>query len=137
MKLVKGKPPIYDSLVRAGLEPTEKTVFTYGDSLYIQDIDEKEITPLLIAHEEVHTKQQGHDIDFWWDKYVSNPQFRYEQELEAYATQYKKIIEIGVKDNIKKWFLNIFARDLASPVYGSLISVLDAESKIRNKAKYV
>lgn len=135
MKLIKGKPPIYENILKAGLKPTEKTVFTYGDSLYIQDMNESEIDPILLAHENIHTLQQGNDIDAWWDIYIHNTHFRYEQELEAYGGQYKYVLALNPPDKIKKFFLNTFATYLSSPMYGSLVSVLEAESKIRNKAK--
>lgn len=135
MNLIKGKPPVYDKIIQAGLKPRHNTVFTYGEDLYIQDIDENLIDDLLLSHEEVHTRQQGDDVEGWWDKYLSDKQFRYEQELEAYGIQYKALIDSGAKDRAKKWFLYMFASDLASPMYGELISINEAESKIRNRAK--
>lgn len=135
MQILKGKPPVYDRIIDAGLKPTENTVFTYGDKLYIQDLDEKQIEPVLLAHEETHTKQQGDDIEGWWDKYINDEKFRFDQELEAYGAEYKKVIDMGFKDKFKKYALNAFAKDLSSSMYGSIITIHEAESKIRNKAK--
>lgn len=135
MNLVKGKPPIYDKIIEAGLKPLSNTVFTYGDNLYIQDLDEKDIDPILLAHEETHVEQQGDKVEEWWAKYLSDIHFRYQQEIEAYGAGYKKLVSLGAKSKMQKWFLNRFASDLCSPMYGSLISIPEAESKIRNQAK--
>lgn len=137
MNLIKGTPPIYNKILEAGLTPTKNTVFTYGNDLYIQDIEEKDIDPVLLAHEETHTRQQGNDIEGWWDKYIHDEKFRYEQELEAYAYEYKKVIDMGFKDKFKKMALNAFATDLSSSMYGNICTLLEAESRIRNKAKYI
>lgn len=134
MILVKGKPPIYQKIIDAGLYPTDSTVFTYGDKLFIQDLNEKEIDPVLLAHEKHHSKQQGDRPNEWWDKYIFDEKFRFQQELEAYVVEYKMVKKL-FNNKIQKYALHRFAQDLSSSMYGNLITTPEAESRIRNQAK--
>ena len=88
MKIVNEKPPIFDKIVKAGMSPSlDSTIFTYGDTIY--NPSGRPIPDHLIAHEARHFKQQGNDPAAWWDKYLVDKEFRFEQEAEAYANQYK------------------------------------------------
>jgi len=129
MKLVQGKPPIYNKLIEAGLKPNERTVFTFGDTLFIQDLQEKDIDQFLLAHEKVHQRQQKNPHD-WWNRYISDPKFRFEQELEAYREQYI-FFKANMRTKYHKDFLFRIARDLSSPIYGCGISYIEAENLIR------
>jgi hypothetical protein len=82
----------------------------------------------------VHIKQQGDNPKEWWDKYLTDKKFRLEQEVEAYGIQFASLKSV-VRDDISKQFLTRFAVVLSSPMYGSMLSLQEAESKIRNYAK--
>lgn len=89
------------------------------------------ITPDLIVHEKVHFKQQGNYPEEWLDKYLEDPQFRLEQEVEAYSAQYKYCKELLPAKWSRK-FLEGFARSLSGTLYNNMLSYGEAESKIRN-----
>ena len=88
-----------------------------------------------MVHESVHTRQQGDDPKQWWNKYLENIGFRFEQELEAYAIQYAYILKTIKDKNMRFKLLFKLSQDLRSPIYGLKLSHSEAESKIRNEAK--
>ena len=73
----------------------KKPVWTYGDTIY--NPHDGVIDDFLLAHETVHMYQQGGSPSSWWDNYLSNPTFRFNQELEAYRVQFRVIRDM-VKD---------------------------------------
>jgi hypothetical protein len=96
-------------------------IFTYGDTIYTP----AQLSRSLVAHEKVHIKQQlGMGPEAWWDRYLEDPQFRLEQELEAHRAEYKA----GGK-------LSEIAERLASPLYGGLVSEDEAREMICSKQK--
>lgn len=106
-------------------------VFTYGDKLY--NPYKIKLVPHLIIHETVHSEQQK-DPKEWWDKYLKDPDFRLEQELEAYAKQYAYAKpQLNAKG--QELFLEKISFDLSSEVYGNIVSYQKAESDIRRIAK--
>lgn len=105
------------------------TVFTYGDTIYAPNL--KSLPDHLLTHENIHVIQQGKDPKGWWKKYLNDPKWRAEQELEAYKAQYKYASEF-VKDRNKiTRFLHNLASDLSSEMYGNCIDYLEAMKKIK------
>lgn len=84
-----------------------------------------------IIHEEVHLKQQlafGHnDIATysWARRYVEDPAFRLQQEIEAYTAQVNFLKENSNRQD-RKWRIKKIAEALSSAMYGNLISYEDA-----------
>ena len=82
-----------------------------------------------MAHEQTHTKQQGDDIDGWWDRYLSDFEFRLNQEVEAYHNQYMFLLDnYNRKD--RRVILSQISKDLASPIYGNLVTKEKAKELI-------
>ena len=132
IKIITDYPPNIQE-IRATFPITENQVFAYHPNIY--NPSGKEIEKHLKLHEEVHLKSQEKiGVQNWWFQYLTNPQFRLEEELIAYATQYafgKKVYG----DKIGKIMLHDFAVSLSSPLYGGIIETSKAETKIRIKAK--
>ena len=106
-----------------------KVVVTYGDIYYIPG---GWVMPShLVVHELVHTRQQGNNPDSWWDKYLSDVDFRLFQELEAYKEQYKFICKKLKDRNKQNLFLVDFARILSGPTYGNSITQKEAFERLR------
>ena len=103
-------------------------VFTYGDTCHCKD----DIIPdWLEAHESVHTEQQGEAPASWWDRYFDDSAFRLSQELEAYQVQYQWILKrIKDRNSRFKW-LNKFATDLSSSMYGGIVTKAEAMRLIK------
>jgi hypothetical protein len=117
-------PPNYDAIVAA--IPTVKgrhgVIFTYGDTIY--NPSRIVVSPDLYAHEAVHTVQQMRDgmtPEKWWDRYLADITFRYEQEVEAYRAQYQYAVDHYGRDE-RRQLLKHIEKTLAGPLYGRLTS---------------
>jgi hypothetical protein len=91
-----------------------------------------EITIPLIEHEKIHFKQQNGDPESWWEKYLVDPVFRMEQELEAHRAEYRAFCKLHKNRNRRSRYLFNIAMRLASPLYGNLLTHKDAMKKIKS-----
>jgi hypothetical protein len=135
MKVLNLYPPNYEAVKLIFPNSEEhKPIFCYEDTIY--NPFNIEVTPDLEVHEGIHQKQQGNDVEGWWNRYLTNKEFRLEMEIEAYGAQYKFI-----KERIPKKFadygLEKMSFALSGELYGSLLSYGKARSKIRNYAKNI
>jgi hypothetical protein len=71
-------------------------------------------------------------IEPWWDKYLTDPTFRLEQEVEAYQHQYQAASIIDPNPQRLFNFARALATDLSGPLYGKCISFFDALARIRS-----
>lgn len=135
MKIKHEYPPkhIWDAVVDAGMAPDPETVFfTYGDTLYVPS--GRQVPDDLIAHEELHTKQQGDDPDAWWSRYIGDEYFRIDQEAKAYGKQYAFLCKKHKDRNAQARILFNLARILSGPLYGNVIRHLAATKMIKDNA---
>ena len=137
MKIIHDYPPIWEEVNMAGMRPNPNNIaFTYCGAIYVPS--GRQLDDHVVAHEEVHGKQQGEGEDgarAWWSRYIIDPYFRIEQEAEAYARQYDFIC-VKIKDrNQRHKVLTDLGRMLAGPTYGSVVNQSDACAMIKNKAK--
>lgn len=122
MKISHEKPPIYDTLAEAfGISWDEGIVITYGDTLHTKEGNN--ITNDLVAHEKTHTRQQYlRGIGQWWHEYISDPEFRLRQEIEAYQNQWN-FLKQNENDREKLFRKKIrMAQHLSGPIYGNLLT---------------
>jgi hypothetical protein len=123
------KPEIYDLLkTNFGVNWNKGVIITYGDTIYCKwKVKEPKLT-----HEKVHIKQQKEmGVDEWWDKYLSDEQFRLQQELEAYKAEIE-----WIKENVKGFVLkdkmiSKIIMDISSDMYGGIISFNKAKNKLK------
>ena len=132
MQIKNEKPPIYDKILQAGMQPSDNVIYAYGNVIY--NPSGKNITPDLIVHEKTHCRQQGNDPNDWWDRYLDDGIFRIQQEVEAYANQYNFICKIQKDKNKRNKILRNMAIILSSITYGSIIGSSAAYKMIKNKA---
>ena len=127
------KPPahIYNKAVEKwGVDFNKGIVFTYGDVIHSKD----PIPQDLMVHELVHVKQHREypgGPDAWWERYLDDDKFRYEQELQAYKKQYQ-----WAKNNIKdreklNKHLVHYAKCLSGEMYGKMATFNVAMKSIR------
>lgn len=135
MKVSEKYPPNF-KLIKAVFPNcgTYKSIFCFGDTIY--NPFGARITPDLEVHERVHEKQQGENPRQWWNRYLTEPAFRLEQEIEAYGAQYH-FVKYSLKLSSKwcEWLLNQAADSLSHEQYGNLVEFAVAKSRIRNIAK--
>jgi hypothetical protein len=130
MEIIIDNPPNIGR-IRQFLNPPKNAVFAYGNKIY--NPDNIKIWPDLEEHEKVHQRQQENQggPDIWWEKYLQLPDFRLDQEIEAYATQLKFWKE---KTNLNNKELKNILYEMAKALsndYNLSISYTEAENKIR------
>jgi hypothetical protein len=118
MNVVKGFPPNYKS-IESRFHPDEFAIFTYGSTIYTPHID-FQLPEHLFVHEEVHEKQQGNDPESWWERYLIDESFRFNQELSAYKAQYNFLCK-GIDRNSAFMYAHRLAQDFSSSMYGNII----------------
>ena len=127
------RPPawIYDACIKQ-FNPPKGTVYSFATTIF--NPDGVDIPDHLIVHESVHGEQQKHDelvAKFWWERYLADPFFRVEQEVEAYHEQYKFICTKIKDKNARFRNLHMLAQFMCSPMYGQCITYTDAIRRIR------
>src|SRR5258708_6911218 len=129
MEIVINYPPMYKEIVRV-LSPKPKTIYAWYDKIY--NPSGTYIPKDLIIHEEVHMAQQGIFPATWWRQYLDYPEFRLDQEVEAYRAQYQYICLTNRDKNFQlRWLMGIAAL-LAGPMYGHLTTQPEALTLIRS-----
>lgn len=124
-------PPNIDAIRQTfGAAAIRDAVFTYGSTIHIPN----RIPPAshLIAHEEIHVLQQGDDPAAWWERYLADPEFRAEQELEAYRAQYQ-FIEQNHDRKFRRMAIKKLSKHMASAMYGCIMTPAEAEAAITEK----
>lgn len=131
MKQIAEYPPIYEKARKVFDIDGRNVIFAYGDAIY--NPRGVIITPDLEVHEGVHLKQQAAigGPEIWWDRYLSDPKFRLEQEVEAYRAQYAYFIRHNKNRQQQFDFLKRIAGDLSSSMYRCDIHFHEAMRRIR------
>lgn len=137
MKVIKAFPPNYAE-IDAALRPAKTFIFTYGDTVYFPMQGEngcmKELRQDLVVHEAIHYAQQSRFLmnpAKWWKRYLADPEWRFEQELEAYRKQWAFISEnCNRKD--RKALLDDMAKILSSRSYGNVCTYREAAELIQH-----
>lgn len=135
LRVIYGYPPIWDSVVSAFQVIPATACFTYNDRVY--NPSQAYLPDHVIVHEKVHIRQQGGTEEgaaLWWGKFLRDPAFRIEQELEAYAEQYKYVCTKQKDRNTRFNFLLNISRTFAGPLYGKCIDSNEAMKLIKNKS---
>jgi len=131
VRIVRGFPPNIDA-IRARLNPGPRAVYAYGDTIYSPS--GTNLPPDLVRHEETHFAQQQRigGPDAWWEKYLSDPAFRLEQEIEAYRAQYEMLALLSRKERRQR--LAHICKSLSSAMYGRLVTAEQARALIAGSA---
>lgn len=100
-------------------ETNQYTIFAYDKVIYC----DYELPEHLQVHERRHLiRQQKIGVDNWVDNYLSDTQFRLNEEVIAYREQLE-----SVKNRSARHRLRIqCANDLASPLYGNIVTLQEA-----------
>lgn len=127
MKILQSYPPNIDQ-IKEHFNPSPTAVFTYAPNIYSPSTIDLPIH--LQVHEQMHLSQQGDNPQDWWDNYIKDPQFRLDQEVEAYRAQYKKLSN-NMKNLTKlERELAFLIIDLSGPMYGYMVSLKEAKELI-------
>lgn len=128
LKIIVDFPPnIKDIKNRFTL--TGRELFAWGDIIF--NPSGSKVPKQLLAHEHVHSKQQGDKIKAWWDRYLIDKEFRLSQELEAHQVEYYVFCKNEPNRNRRRIYLKIVAKKLSSRIYGKMITFGKAKELIR------
>lgn len=134
-EIISGYPPIWDRVIEAGMQPNVNTVvFAFAPYIYAPVMHPESIPDDIIVHEMTHIEQQGDDPSAWWNRYLTDPYFRIDQEAEAYAEQYRFICASQKDRNRRALLLHRMAVILCGPTYGKVLSYSSARDMIKSKA---
>lgn len=136
IKISFEKPPVYDDICKTFSIIPRNVYYTYGDTIY--NPDKLDIPPEIIAHEEVHMRQQNYnneDASLWWGKYLREPEFRLNQEARGYGRQYEVICDIIKDRNQRNKYLFQLATSLSGPLYNNIIRHSEAMKLIKSFSK--
>lgn len=131
MKIVATPPPNYEEICKVFPVRNLPAVFAYGNILHTTN--NAFVSADLKVHEQTHSAQQGAigGPKIWWDKYISDPEFRLEQEIQAYRMQYQFAVKFYNRHE-RRALLAKISKDLSSPMYGKLVSKEEAKELIQD-----
>lgn len=129
-----GRPPNFAAI--AAVFPTAHqpgTIFTYGNVIYVSD--GAPLSKSLIAHEVVHVEQQSiYGRDAWWERYLTDRAFRFQQELAAHRMEHTVALAEGSRRDRRLAEKQIAAR-LSGPLYGHACTLAQARRLLRETVK--
>lgn len=86
MRVVVANPPRINEIDAMFGVKGKRVYFAWGDVIY--NPMALEIPRHLIAHEEIHGHRQKQvGVDKWWDRYLAENMFRFEEELLAHVEE--------------------------------------------------
>lgn len=113
MKISTEKPAIWPLLEKKfGISWDSGVIVTYNGTVHCKS---GKLSPDLIVHEQTHIDQQAAfgDAEEWLIKYLDDPKFRLEQEVEAYQNQ-AAFVRKNLRNQSKKLKYFMFMwRDMA------------------------
>jgi hypothetical protein len=115
--IIVDRPPNFDRILAAFPEAAGAgVIFAYGDKIY--NPGGKVIPAALMQHEYVHCDRQSEYVkpDLWWDYYITDPAFRYAEELLAHVAEFKAQVA-GLDGNYRAKLLTSTAARLIAPLY--------------------
>lgn len=132
MEVKVERPPNFERILEVFPRAREfGVIFAYGDTIY--NPSGVGIPTPLRVHEEVHGKRQrGAGVDAWWDAYLTDPAFRFTEELKAHVAEYNARLHLMNAPHIVARIKMETARRLMAPLYAyglaqpSLREVLNA-----------
>lgn len=125
------RPPNFDKILAVfPLAMSPSVIFAYGDKIFVPG--GKEIPPEILAHERVHCERQlMMGVEAWWDRYLIDPRFRYEEELLAHQVEYSFLRGLYPGQARKKSILKHVAGKLSSRLYGAMVSLEQAKKALK------
>lgn len=120
MTIERDFPPNYQSVCDAFPWVAKIRGVLFAWDMTIWNPDGVDISPSLMAHEEVHSIRQAGNPAAWWDKYLADPAFRYAEEIPAHIVEYAQVYGANPRRNARRHYLDQIAERLAGPLYGHL-----------------
>ncbi len=111
------RPPNFDRILevfpRAG---DHGVLFAFGEDIY--NPSGVLIPQPLLVHEYKHCARQFQvGPNWWWDQYLTDPEFRYTEELLAHAEEYRAQLKTTKDRNARARLSMRTAARLVAPLY--------------------
>lgn len=120
MRVIKGFPPNFAELRKTFGRLPSNVVFSYGDTIYAPG--GQKLHPSIIAHEMAHGRRQlAIGVTAWWDKYITDAAFRFEEELIGHRAEWQHFKDMGLSEKAMQDGLNYMALRLSGPLYGNIV----------------
>lgn len=126
----KELPPNIENIRLAGFGTDPEGIYAYAPDVF--SLSKKEIPADIQYHEDIHIQRQGDSPLLWWHKWLTDKDFRLEEELEAYARQ-AQWVKKNLGSKAAKEGLDEFAENLSSSMYKLNINFHKAHAMIRRK----
>ena len=127
-------PPNIEEIAAVLPEARKGAVFFSWGPGVVYNPKRVELSPELIAHENVHGERQGAiGVGVWWERYLADPRFRFNEELLAHRAEYQVFCEHASDRNLRYRFASAVAKRLSSKLYGSVATFSEARKLIRGQ----
>lgn len=164
MQVIFERPPNYAKIVAAfpHVADSKTVLFCYGN--FICNPGRAELSSRDHAHEEVHSQRQAeyrggeyflpgsaklygapmeivaippaHGPEGWWDQYLIDTAFRFDEELRAHVAEYAHAASEAQHRRERRFYLNQIAGRLAGPLYGRLVTTEGAKRLLKDRAAF-
>lgn len=129
MRIVVGYPPNFREIVsKFPAARGHGTLFAFGDVIY--NPSNVTLTPADLAHEAAHgrrqldvfgTKMLPRPVGYWWDRYLADPKFRFDEEVIAHRAEWAEA-KARLTGNRLQDYLAMMANRLSGLLYGRMVS---------------
>ena len=140
MNIIREYPPNIEEIRKSFPVKGKSVIFAWGEDIY--NPSGVQIPKHLIAHEAVHMARQRafvmnlhgamwegitdasreKGVWDWWNCYINDIKFRFDEELPAHQAEYLWFLQNGAHRPERRRAMSEISRRLAGPLYGRLIS---------------
>lgn len=132
--IVQTRPPNYAAIL-AVFPSAQKpgVIFSYYPNIHY--LGGTELPPELVAHEEVHLfRQRQKGVEAWWGQYLTDPTFRYNEEILAHRIEYQHLASSASCRQMRRQALKRTSQRLSSALYGGMVSSKKAAEDIMSSS---
>jgi hypothetical protein len=130
--IIVAKPPVYDRCDARFNIKGKPVLFSWGDKIF--NPANVDIPRYLLAHEAVHGERQlKMGIEGWWDAYLEDEAFRFEEERMAHRAEWLAYSK-WCKLEQRAPYLEAVAARLSGSLYGNMVTLDEARAAILARA---
>ena len=126
----KELPPNIENIRLAGFGTDPEGIYAYAPDVF--SLSKKDIPADIQYHEDIHIQRQGDSPLAWWHKWLTDKDFRLEEELIAYAEQSKRVRAV-MGSRASEGCIDEAAGNLSSDLYKLGITKNQAKTLIRHR----
>lgn len=132
MRIITGYPPNFAELRKAfKIAGNRFVVFSYGDTIYSPQ--GPKLHRAIIAHEEAHGRRQlAIGVTTWWDRYIAEIPFRFEEELIGHRAEWQAFKNDVPFPSVtmQRKYLDFVSKRLSGELYGGIVGYEQAMREI-------